>query len=209
MSVYPQTRFGGAWLLLACVACQGPEEAPAVQQEGMGSSPAVQPTVAASEAIPDSWGLGSHDVASFIEEWDHDIGPDGADLPPGSGTAEQGEPLYQALCASCHGVEGEGMAINPRLVTTGTAEEQFRARGIGQFWPYTSTLYDYVRRSMPQTAPGSLEPDEIYALVAWMLEKNGRIGPSDEMNPETLMAVEMPGRDKFVPDDRVPGPTIR
>jgi len=148
-------------------------------------------------------------VDAFVEAWDLDVSPDGAGLPPGEGTALEGAPLYQSLCASCHGVEGEGMAINPRVVTRGTEDEQFRARGIGQFWPYSTTLYDYIRRSMPQTAPGSLEPDQIYALVAWLLAENGRIGPTEVMNAETLPAVVMPGQARFVADDREPGPAIR
>lgn len=163
----------------------------------------------ASEPVPSSWGLGSHQVDSFVEQWDLDVGPDGRGLPEGGGSALQGAPLYQTLCASCHGVEGEGISINPALVGRGPAEEQFRGRSIGEFWPYATTLYDYIRRSMPQTAPGSLKPDEIYSLVAWMLAENGRIGPTELMNAQTLAAVPMPGRAHFVEDDRTGGPEVR
>ena len=203
----------GVWVtLLCCGACQGENEASTAGAMASDGPPPVTSgaqVVAASEDVPNSWGLGSHDVTAFVEAWDLDVSPDGATLPPGQGTAEEGAPLYASLCASCHGVEGEGMSINPRVVARGTEEEQFRARGIGQFWPYSTTLYDYIRRSMPQTAPGSLEPDEIYALVAWLLAENGRIGPTDVMNAETLPAVEMPGQARFVADDRAPGPVVR
>ena len=201
------------WIvLLSCGACQGadsdpPGEAPAGDAASVAAT--APPPMAASETRPASWGLGSHDVEAFVAAWDLDVSPDGRGLPPGQGTAEDGAPLYQSLCASCHGVQGEGMSINPRVVAVGTEEEQFRARGIGQFWPYSTTLYDYIRRSMPQTAPGSLEPDQIYALVAWLLAENGRIGPTEVMNAQTLPAVEMPGRARFVADDRVPGPVVR
>ncbi|MCA9738835.1 MAG: cytochrome c, partial [Gemmatimonadetes bacterium] len=117
--------------------------------------------------------------------------------------------LYQQLCASCHGLAAEGQTINPALVVRGTPEEAFRARGIGEFWPYATTLYDYIRRSMPQTAPGSLTPDQVYALVAFLLAENGRIGRDEVVDQTTLPAVEMPGRTRFVLDDRTGGPTIR
>ncbi|MEZ4416823.1 MAG: cytochrome c [Gemmatimonadota bacterium] len=188
--------------------CQvGPDSPQADGATGRAAAPAAAP--AASQTPPEQWGLGSHAVDSFVVAWDRDVRPDGVGLPPGRGTAREGAALFQDLCASCHGPEGEGMGINPALVGRGTAEERFRARSIGEFWPYSTTLYDYIRRSMPQTAPGSLQPDQIYSLVAWLLAENDRIGPDDVVDASSLPAVPMPGRERFVQDDRTGGPQVR
>lgn len=204
-------RRGGTALLLALAgaACGG-DGAGAAPGLGTAGAAASTPTpVAASEALPTHWGLGADAPDALIAAWDLDVGPDGSGLPPGRGTAVEGAQLYQQLCASCHGLAAEGQTINPALVVRGTPEEAFRARGIGEFWPYATTLYDYIRRSMPQTAPGTLTPDQVYALVAFLLAENGRIGREEVVDQTTLPAIEMPGRSRFVMDDRTGGPIIR
>ena len=144
-----------------------------------------------------------------IAAWDIDIKPDGQGLPVGSGTVGEGEALYVAQCAVCHGRTGvEGP--NDRLVVH-SAEESFpdardvnawRHRTIGNYWPYATTLFDYIRRSMPMNIPGSLDANEVYALTAYLLHLNHIVAADAELDAATLAQIEMPARDRFIPDDR-------
>ena len=144
-----------------------------------------------------------------IKEWDLDVSPDGAGLPEGTGTVEEGEILYTSKCLFCHGVNGEG-GINERLVSR--AGEQFpdedvacgfECRTIGNYWPYATTLYDYILRSMPMNAPGSLTNDEVYSISAYLLYLNRIISEDTQLNAENLKNIVMPARDKFINDDRL------
>ena len=135
--------------------------------------------------------------------WDISIGPDGTGLPPGSGTPQQGEAVYAAKCLGCHGEKGAGKP-NDQLVggidtLTG---EQTPVKTVGSFWPYATTLFDYVRRAMPFNAPRSLSNDEVYAVCAYILQLNGIIGENAVMNAQTLAKVQMPNRDGFIPFSR-------
>ena len=155
---------------------------------------------------PRHYGLGRAATEQDIAARDVDVGPDGAGLPPGSGTAAQGEVLFTQKCASCHGPHGEGVApTNLRLVGRDSRAENFRfasdpslPRSIGNYWPYATTIFDYVRRAMPVNAPGSLSNDEVYALTAYILSLNKIIGANDTMNAQTLPKVRMPNRDGFI-----------
>jgi len=130
--------------------------------------------------------------------WDISIGPNGAGLPPGSGTPQQGEQVYAAKCLGCHGEKGAGKP-NDRLVggkellTPGQAP----VKTIGNFWPYATTIFDYVRRAMPLNDSKSLRDDEVYAVVAYILWLNGVIGEHDAIDAKTLPAVQMPNRSGF------------
>ena len=169
----------------------------------------------AGDGAPESFGFGRAATAEEIAAWDIDVMPDGTGLPEGEGTAASGAPIYARQCAVCHGQSGEG-GIADRLVgytpeTTppfGPRYEEWRGDGpdvpysIGNYWPYATTLFDYIRRAMPSDAPGTLEADQVYGLVAWILAENGLIGADDVMNATTLPAVEMPARDIFVPQER-------
>ena len=144
-----------------------------------------------------------------IKEWDLDVSPDGNGLPEGTGTVEEGEILYTSKCLFCHGVNGEG-GINERLVSR--AGEQFpdedvacgfECRTIGNYWPYATTLYDYILRSMPMNAPGSLTNDEVYSISAYLLYLNRIISEDTQLNAENLKNIVMPARDKFINDDRL------
>ncbi len=144
-----------------------------------------------------------------IKEWDLDVSPDGTGLPEGTGTVEEGEILYTSKCLFCHGVNGEG-GINERLVSR--AGEQFpdedvacgfECRTIGNYWPYATTLYDYILRSMPMNAPGSLTNDEVYSISAYLLYLNRIISEDTQLNAENLKNIVMPARDKFINDDRL------
>lgn len=156
------------------------------------------------------YGLGRVATSAEIAVLDVDVGPDGVGLPPGSGTVAQGDAIFAAKCASCHGKHGEGMPpAYPRLVGRDSIAEGFPfgkdgtlARTIGNYWPHSTTIFGYVRRSMPPTAPGSLTNDEVYALTAYLLAANQVIPASATMDAASLTAVKMPYADRFVPDDR-------
>jgi cytochrome c len=146
--------------------------------------------------------LGTPISAADIAAWDIDILPDGTGLPPGSGTATQGAPIYAVKCALCHGVNGEGgislALIGGEPLTNGIDT----GKTIGNFWQYATTIFDYTRRAMPWLTPRTLSDDEVYALTAHLLEINDIISADDVMNAETLPAVQMPNRDGFI--DRFP-----
>ena len=144
-----------------------------------------------------------------IKEWNLDVSPDGTGLPEGTGTVEEGEILYTSKCLFCHGVNGEG-GINERLVSRAGEEFPdedvacgFECRTIGNYWPYATTLYDYILRSMPMNAPGSLTNDEVYSISAYLLYLNRIISEDTQLNAENLKNIVMPARDKFINDDRL------
>jgi mono/diheme cytochrome c family protein len=155
------------------------------------------------------YGLGQPATDSQIRAWDIDIGPAGQGLPPGRGTVTLGAEVYAKKCASCHGRTGvEGPA--DRLVGgQGTLRGQEPMKTVGSYWPYATTLYDYIYRAMPFTAPQSLTAEEVYSLVAWILARNGIVTDDAVMDAATLPKVIMPNRDGFIPDPRpdVPSPS--
>lgn len=124
--------------------------------------------------------------------------PDGTNLPAGSGTAAEGEPIYQLHCASCHGAEGEGGLANRLVGGRGSLASDAPVKTLGSYWPYATTVFDYVRRSMPYLEPMSLSNDDYYALTAWMLNRNDIIGADERMDSESLPKVVMPNRDGFI-----------
>jgi cytochrome c len=135
--------------------------------------------------------------------WDISIGPDGTGLPPGSGTPQQGEAVYAAKCLGCHGEKGAGKPNDQLVGGIGTLSgEQTPVKTVGSFWPYATTLFDYVRRAMPFNAPRSLSSDEVYAVCAYILQLNGIIGENAVMNAQTLAKVQMPNRNGFIPFSR-------
>jgi mono/diheme cytochrome c family protein len=135
--------------------------------------------------------------------WDISIGPDGTGLPPGSGTPQQGEAVYAAKCLGCHGEKGAGKPNDQLVGGIGTLTgEHAPVKTVGSFWPYATTLFDYVRRAMPFNAPRSLSNDEVYAVCAYILQLNGIIGENAVMNAQTLAKVQMPNRDGFIPFSR-------
>jgi cytochrome c len=175
---------------------------------------------AATPAAPASFGLGRPIDSARLASIDIDVDPTGASLPAGSGNATKGLLVYAAKCASCHGAKGEGMAAMPghaaapKLVGREPREgfpfgrDPKAVKTVGNYWPYATTVYDYVHRAMPLTAPGTLTPDETYAVVAWLLAENEIIPRDAEMNARTLPAVKMPAAGRFVADDRA-GKTVK
>ncbi len=147
--------------------------------------------------------LGQPAAPDEIASWDISIAPNGAGLPPGNGTPKQGEAVYVAKCLPCHGEKGSGKPNDQLVGGAGTLTgDQPPVKTVGSFWPYATTLFDYVRRAMPLDAPKSLSDDEVYAVAAYILQLNGIIGDSDTMNAQTLQLVKMPNRDGFVPFSR-------
>lgn len=153
---------------------------------------------------PARFGLGRAATAEEIKAWDMDVLPDGEGLPPGSGTPAGGAKIYARKCAACHGASGTEGPFD-RLV----GRDRALVRTIGNYWPYATTLYDYIHRAMPLSAPGSLPPDEVYSLVAYLLWRNEIIEETAVIDARTLPRVVMPARDRFVMDDRRGGPEIR
>jgi cytochrome c len=152
-------------------------------------------------------GIGRPATAAEIAQWDIDIGPDGAGLPAGRGSAVEGATIYAARCAACHGKSGrEGpndvlVGRDPRQGFPFSADPKL-PRTIGNYWPYATTLFDYVRRAMPPDTPGTLRDDEVYALVALLLSWNEIIPADTVLDAATLAKIKMPARDRFVPDRR-------
>ena len=143
-----------------------------------------------------------------IKLWDIDVLPDGKGLPEGSGNAH-GKEVFAENCAACHGDNGQG-GIKDRLVGgQGTLASDNPIKTVGSFWPYSTTLFDYLHRAMPYQAPGSLGVDDYYALTAYLLSLNGILPADGKLDKETLPKVKMPNRDGFIPDpefSKVPVP---
>lgn len=156
--------------------------------------------------FPASFEFGRKATAKEIAAWDIDISPDGKDLPVGSGTVAAGRNIYAVKCAVCHGKTGTEGPYN-RLV--GAYGDTTKAKTIGNYWPYATTLFDYIRRTMPYTEPGSLNNDEVYSVTAFLLHVNKIIDSSVVMQKETLPMVKMPAQKNFIPDDRKGGPEVR
>jgi S-disulfanyl-L-cysteine oxidoreductase SoxD len=140
-----------------------------------------------------------------IAPWDISIGPDGTNLPPGGGTAAQGEAVYVAQCQACHGEKGAGRPNDPLVGGIGSlAPGKPPVRTVGSYWPYATTLFDYIRRAMPFQESKSLTSDEVYAVSAYILHLNGIVGANDLLDSQSLPKVKMPNRDGFIPFPRNP-----
>jgi cytochrome c2 len=149
-------------------------------------------------------GLGRPASAEELKQRDITVLSTGAGLPDGNGTAAQGEAVYRDKCAACHGPNGEGnMPQGPPLVGgIGSLATDNPVRTVGSFWPYATSVWDYIHRAMPLTQPGSLSADDNYAVTAFLLNRNKIIEASEVMNKESLPKVRMPNRDGFIPDAR-------
>ena len=157
----------------------------------------------AQQASPQRFGIGRAATPDEIRAVDIDAMPDGRGLPPGKGTVAEGAAVYAAKCQSCHGPNGAGGKFD-RLVGL-----EPNVKTIGNYWPYATTLYDYTARSMPFLQPGTLTPNEVYGLVAYLLHLNKIVPETAVMDATTLPQVKMPARDKFVKDDRAGGKVVK
>ena len=148
------------------------------------------------------YGIGRSATPAEIAGWNIDIDRDGNNLPPGSGTVTHGREVFDQQCAACHGTKGEG-AIGDRLVGgQGTLATPKPVRTVGSYWPYAPTLFDYIRRAMPQNAPQSLSNEDVYAVSAYILNLNGLVAADATLDAKTLAAIKMPNRSMFVGDPR-------
>ena len=163
-------------------------------------------SAAFAQGAPAHYGFGTAADAEELAKF-FSIPPDGRGLPPGSGNAAAGAKIYADSCAACHGDKLQG---NPakgiggdRLIGgRGTLATKTPVKTVESYWPYATTLFDYIKRAMPFTAPGSLSDDEVYAVVAYILSEAKIIKPTDTMDAKTLPKVAMPNRDGFIPDPR-------
>lgn len=148
--------------------------------------------------------LGQPVSAVDVARWNGDVFPDGRGLPPGRGLAADGEALFRLHCQICHGAAGRGASAEELAGSSEPLTSETPDKTIGSYWPYATTLFDFIRRAKPMGAPGSLTADEVYALSAYLLSINGVIDAAQEMNARTLPAVRMPNRDGFVGVDASP-----
>ncbi|QCW84842.1 cytochrome c [Methylotuvimicrobium buryatense] len=147
-------------------------------------------------------GLGLQAPPEMLKQWNRDVFPDGTGLPLGRGTVREGETVYRAHCIGCHGSEGRGGSAEELAGAEHSLIDDPPDKTIGTYWPYATTLFDFTRRSMPLSNPGSLTDDQVYAVTAYLLYLNRIIGPDDEMNAQLLPAVVMPNQDGFIDNYR-------
>ena len=148
------------------------------------------------------YGIGRTATDAEIAGWNIDIGRDGANLPPGSGTVAHGREVFDQQCVACHGDKGEG-GVGDRLVGgQGTIATSKPVKTVGSFWPYAPTLFDYIRRAMPQNAPQSLSNEDVYAVSAYILHLNGLLPADTTLDARTLSTIKMPNRGMFTGDPR-------
>ncbi len=165
-------------------------------------------TLLAALLAGEQYGIGRPPTAQEIAGWDIDIAPDGTGLPPGSGSVQAGADLFAQACAACHGADGRGGdgAPVPKLAGgAGTLGTDKPVRTVGSYWPYATTLFDYIRRAMPLGAAQTLAPDQVYAVSAYVLSLNGIVAPDATLDAHSLAAIRMPNRDGFVRTPDQPG----
>jgi S-disulfanyl-L-cysteine oxidoreductase SoxD len=149
------------------------------------------------------YGIGRTPTSAEIAGWNIDVRADGAGLPSGHGAVSDGQTVYARKCAACHGDQGQGDPMDALVGGKGTLATAKPVRTVGSYWPYATTLYDYVHRAMPFNAPQSLTPDQVYAVTAYVLFLNGIVSKDAVMDARSLPRVHMPNRNGFTsPDPR-------
>jgi mono/diheme cytochrome c family protein len=163
---------------------------------------AVAPFAVQLAAQSPKYGVGRPATPEQIRALGAAIAPDGTGLPEGSGTVAAGRDLFVSECARCHGVNAVGDVGPPLVGGQGTLNTAKPLKTVGSYWPYATTVWDFINRAMPFDRPGSLKPPEVYAVVAYILNLNGIIGNDQVMDAKSLPRVKMPNRDGFVADPR-------
>jgi S-disulfanyl-L-cysteine oxidoreductase SoxD len=148
------------------------------------------------------YGIGRSATSAEIAGWNIDIDRYGNNLPPGRGSVSLGRKVFDQQCAACHGARGEGGVGDKLAGGRGTLATPEPIRTVGSYWPYAPTLFDYIRRAMPQNAPQSLSSDDIYAVSAYILSLNGLLSVDATLDAKALSAIRMPNRSMFVGDPR-------
>jgi mono/diheme cytochrome c family protein len=149
-----------------------------------------------------TYGVGRAPTAEELKKIDIDVLPDGEGLPRGTGTAAAGKQIYTAKCLTCHGPTGQEGPQEILAGGRGSLATSKPVKTVGSYWPYATTLFDYIRRAMPFDHPGTLATDDIYAVSAYVLFLNGIVHEHDVLNEATLPKIEMPNRSGFVADPR-------
>jgi cytochrome c len=191
--------------MMAALPAPIPEpEKPVVKAEAPVAGGLIAAANASSEAGAGlRFGLGRVALPEEIAAWDVDVRPDGSGLPEGSGNAIDGEPIFEENCAVCHGSFAEGVDNWPKLAGgDGTLADEDPLKTVGSYWPYLSTVWDYVHRSMPFGNAQSLSADEVYAITAYILYSNDLIEDDFELSKASFLEVEMPNAGNFIVDDR-------
>jgi cytochrome c len=180
-----------------------PSDAPTMVAEADTDFLLVAAAQASDAAADGKFGLGRPALPEEIAAWDLDVAPDGTGLPPGSGDVMTGEEVFVEQCAVCHGDFAEGVGNWPKLAGgDGTLAHEDPLKTVGSYWPYLSTVWDYVNRSMPFGAAQTLTPDEVYAITAYILYSNYLVDEDFVLSNENFLEVEMPNADGFFVDDR-------
>jgi S-disulfanyl-L-cysteine oxidoreductase SoxD len=160
-------------------------------------------TTIARAADTNSLGVGHAASQAQIAGWDIDVRADGQGLPPGHGSVREGEKIFAVTCAACHGAKGEGQPADRLVGGFGTLATSRPVRTVGSYWPYASTLFDYIRRAMPFNSPQSLTAGQVYAVSAYILYLNNIITEDTILDATSLPRVKMPNRNGFTsPDPR-------
>lgn len=177
--------------------------------EEYGEAGWVKPSIEIQQdSLPPSFGFGRVATPAEIAKLDIDIRPDGLGLPPGAGNAAEGKAIFDLKCAACHGVGGIG-GPNGSLAVSPDPQVARREKVIGNYWPYASTIFDYIRRAMPFNKPGSLSDEEVYKLTAYLLYLNKIVDEKTLMDAKSLPKIVMPAQKHYVTDDRRGGPEIK
>ncbi|TBH76249.1 c-type cytochrome [Aquirufa nivalisilvae] len=161
----------------------------------------------ANDSIPTSFGIGRIATQKEIDLLDIAIRPDGKGLPKGTGLVSYGRQIFDTKCVVCHGAGGIG-GVSGSLVTNKTSTKR-REKTIGNYWPYATTVFDYIRRAMPFNEPGSLTNEEVYHLTAFLLHANGIIDSTTKITSKSLPAIQMPAKNLFLMDDRKGGLEVK
>jgi cytochrome c len=186
-------------LLIGCLAGVALGAVAAVSLVAIAPAVAQQGKTATAKKV----GLGREALPEEVKAWDTDIRPDGQGLPAGQGSVKQGEELYSAQCAACHGEFGESAGRWPVLAGgRGSLKHEQPEKTIGSFWPYLSTTFDYIKRSMPYGNARSLSDDEIYAITAYLLHLNDVVKDDFVLSRENFSKVQLPNVGGFYDDDR-------
>lgn len=190
-------------VVLVITGCNQPAPQSSSKSDSESAKLVVESGPTTQANLPANYSIGNVAEKSVIAGWDIEVRPDGQGLPVGSGSVEDGEELFEDKCSMCHGSFGEGVDQWPKLAGgEGTLTEARPEKTVGSFWPYASTLWDYINRAMPFPAPQSLEPDEVYAITAYILSMNEIVDDEFVLTNENFSTVEMPNKDGFYVDDR-------
>ena len=157
---------------------------------------------AQSQPTSQLFNIGRTPTPEEIAAWDISVTPDGEGLPPGSGTAAEGQNIYSVRCTECHGASGREGPHDILVGGQGTLASETPLKTVGSFWPYAPTLWDYINRAMPFETPGTMSPDAVYSTVAYVLFLNELVAEDQLLDATTLPLIKMPNRDGFIPDNR-------